>query len=141
MVEGIESNTQTTMEQTMSNTSIIEQIKEAPEKIVKKFDLTKDKALQLAIYLGIGFLVGFLLKRYSRIVVTVIVVLLTLLTLEYFHIIDLTVHWGKVRDLIGMRPLPAVNGTVFTALWESAKDNLAQVISFSVGFLAGLKLG
>ena len=141
MVEGLETNAQTEMEHTMSNTSIIEQIKEAPEKIAKKFELTKEKSLQLAIYLGVGFLVGFLLKRYSRIVVTVVIVLLALLTLEYFQLIDLTVHWSKVRALIGMQPLPAFNGTFFTAMWESAKDNLAQVMSFSIGFLVGLKLG
>lgn len=141
MVEEVVTKPVADMEATMSNTSIIEQIKEAPEKIAKKFELNKEKVLELSFYLIGGFLAGFLLKRFSKVVVTIILVVLALISLEYFKLIDLTVHWDKVRQFIGMSPLPTVDGTIFSYLWVWIKDHLLQVVCLTIGFLAGIKLG
>ena len=109
--------------------------------IMDKFELSKNTLIELGLYCGIGFLSGFLLKKYGSYVFIVVLMIVGLIVLQQFDIVTITVNWNKVQEVFGIQPTTTLDTNVLTVYWEWVKLNFAIVLSFSVGFLIGLKVG
>jgi uncharacterized membrane protein (Fun14 family) len=91
---------------------------------------------ELAMYGGIGFLVGFLLKNFGRAIIgTVVVVLATLIVLQYAGLMTTSVT--------GVLGLPGISsfqeGLDFAVNW--VKLHIPGVIGLIVGTALGWKIG
>jgi len=107
--------------------------------LMKNFNLSKDKLIEMGIWLGIGFLAGFLFKKYAQYLVIVVLTLVSLAVLQQFEFITVGINWAKFQ---GLQPVSVSDGAnLLTVYWEWVKANFAVVFSFSVGFFVGLKVG
>ena len=112
-----------------------------PTAVMKKLNLTQEKLIDMALYLGIGFLVGFLIKKYDKFIFVAVLLIVGLILAQQAGLVSITVYWYKIQEFLGARPLEPIEGSFFSAYWEWAKANVILVASFSVGFLVGLRVG
>ncbi len=109
---------------------------------VEKVKLSKDKFLEAGLYAGIGFISGFLLKKYSTYVGVCILALIGLGVLHQLEVINIAVNWDKVYELFGIQAAQNVTAdTMVGMIWEWVKVNMVISISYIVGFFVGLKVG
>lgn len=107
--------------------------------IIEKLNLSKSRLVEIGIYLGMGFLCGFLFKKYGKYLLVVVLTVVALAFLQQFKFIDIAINWEKIQ---GLQPIDAPIGMgMLTFYWEWVKANFAVVFSFSVGFLVGFKVG
>lgn len=88
---------------------------------------------------GIGFLFGWICKKYMKYIVTVFIfIALFLSVMHYFGLILVQVQ--VMKDLIGMQGIS--NGQQFIAfVTEMMKLQMIEISSFVLGCLLGFKLG
>jgi len=91
------------------------------------------------MHLGLGFLVGYSLKRFSSAFITVILTLLGLFLLHQFQIINLSFNIEKLQECLGI--VSTQDSTLLCAYWTWIKTNIILVLSFFIGFLIGIRLG
>lgn len=89
-------------------------------------------------YFGIGFLGGFIFKKYARGFILYALIFGGLIYgLHYLGVI--TIDWSKLKDLIGMTS----DATGFSAepymAW--AREHIMQVIIGFIGFVVGYSVG
>ncbi len=110
--------------------------------IVEKMQTSQGLLVEVAIYSGIGFLSGFLLKKYSTYVLILVLVLIGLGVLNHVELIKLSIDWAKVSSTLGITlAQPVTADGLLASVWEFAKMNKAISISGIVGFLIGFKVG
>lgn len=114
----------------------------SPDYWMQRFNLDKEKIINLLLYFGAGFLLGFLLKKYSRYVFAFALFALALTALMYSDIVSFSINWPKVHSMVGLQSatMPP-DATLLTLFWEWAKLNASMAFSFVLGFLLGLKVG
>jgi len=99
-------------------------------------------SVDIAIYGGIGFLSGFLLKKYSAYVALFVLLIVGLSVLHQFGVISITLHWDKVNELLGLHAGASVaDDALVTSVWEWIKANMIITVSYVIGFLIGLNIG
>lgn len=125
-----------------TNTDWVSSVKEtmSPDNLMKKFDLTSDKLINIGLYLAAGFFAGFLLKKYAHVLFTIALGIAILSVLHYSGFITVAINWDKLQAL-GLGPVPTIDATVLTLAWEWVKMHVAVVLSFIIGFLIGVKVG
>ena len=81
-----------------ANAGIVDTLKEKFDvhAVVNKVKDSKEKLLEAGLYAGIGFISGFLLKKYSTYVGVCILLLIGLGVLQQLEVISITVNWDKV---------------------------------------------
>jgi len=128
---------------TGSQTGFLDKVKEFldPSTIMERIKSHKDILLAMALYLGAGFLVGFLLKKYFKIVLIIAIPLVALFLLAQFDMLSVVFNWTKLRETFGIQPLPALDTTLLENVWAWTKGNVALALSGAVGFFIGLRLG
>ena len=110
--------------------------------IMEKARLSKDKLFEAGLYAGIGFISGFLLKKYSAYVGVCILLLIGLGVLHHLEVINVAVNWDKVYEVFGIQAAQNVTAdNIVATIWEWVKVNLLISISYLVGFFIGLKVG
>ena len=107
--------------------------------IIEKMNLSRDRLIEMGIYLAIGFLAGFLFKKYARYLFIVVLTVAVIAFLHHFEFIKVTIFWDKIQ---GLQPVPVpVGADMWTELWQWIKANFAVVLSFVAGFFVGFKVG
>jgi len=101
--------------------------------------LTTNRLIEVGMHLGLGFLVGYSLKRFSSAFITVILTLLGLFLLHQFQIINLSFNIEKLQECLGI--VSTQDSTLLCAYWTWIKTNIILVLSFFIGFLIGIRLG
>ena len=91
------------------------------------------------MYLGFGFLIGYVLKRFSAFVLIIVLTLLALFMLHQFEIINLSLNIDKLREFLGIGQ--ATDANILCIYWAWAKENIILLLSFFIGFLIGIRLG
>jgi|GEM_PF-679245 uncharacterized membrane protein (Fun14 family) len=102
---------------------------------------SKDKLFEAGLYAGIGFISGFLLKKYSTYVFVCVLLLVGLGVLQHLNVIDLIVNWDKVNELFGIQAATVTADSLISLVWEWMKVNMVISISYLVGLFIGLKVG
>ena len=113
-----------------------------PEVIAAKFHEWKYTLLDWGIYLGIGFIVGLLIKKYLKYILLLVLFIVALVLLEQFDILHTVFNWAKIQELFNIQPTAgSFDAQAVNAYIDWAKVNFALVLSASIGFILGLKMG
>ncbi len=128
------------MQNESASLSWIENLKQTlnPTELLEKIKASKATILDVFLYLGIGFIIGFLLKRYGQYIV---VFAIALFVLTHLNIMQVNVNWDNIQNFLGLHQIGNVEGNVFTVFWQWVKLNAIVVLSFCVGFTFGIKIG
>lgn len=120
---------------------LLESLKENlnPSHIMKKLNITTNTLLQMLLYLGVGFLAGYLLKKYGKFIIVLILGALGLLLFQQLGVISITFNVEKFQELFGIQASPS-DVSLVTVYWEWVKTNVTLVLGFSIGFLVGLRV-
>jgi len=115
--------------------------KEHFNNFIKKIKLSKEKLIDIALYLVIGVLVGFLLKRFFKYVVFFAIFIGSIFLLKYYGFLTFAVNWDKVHDILGITAIGKIDGNILSVAWAWIRANVIIFISFVVGFIIGWKIG
>lgn len=97
------------------------------------------EAIKAAIYFGLGFAVGFLFKKYFRLLfISTIIAIALIFFLQFNKILD--IDWEALNTFLGFEPTADI-GVILNSAFEWVKANIVITISSAVGFLIGYKLG
>lgn len=107
--------------------------------LVKKMNLSKSRMIEIGIYLSIGFIAGFLFKKYGKYLFVVLATIVGIFILQQFNIVDVAINWNKIQ---GIQPIAVpVGADVWSIYWAWIKLHFIVILSFSVGFFVGFKVG
>lgn len=106
-----------------------------------KIDVSSNRLIEIGMYLGIGFVIGFLLRRCAGYVFVAVLTLAGFFMLHQFGVINISVDPVKMQELFGIKPTVTIDTSIMMIWWEWIKLNMALVLSLIIGLLIGLKLG
>lgn len=114
----------------------------ATDFVTEKLHEYKGTLTEVGIYFAIGFVAGFLLKKYMKYILLIIVGIALLVVLDQFDLVHTYINWDKVQEVLKLQsagyPLDTQTTHAYLA-W--IKANLIIVLSGVAGFLIGLKVG
>lgn len=114
-------------------------VKIKAEELLNKLDLSPSRLAELGVFLGIGFLIGFFIKKFGRPVIIVFAFMIVgLIVLQYGGVI--IIDWVKVKGFLGIAPTEQLN-EVAQSWYSWAKSHLIVVVGSVVGFLLGYSIG
>lgn len=109
--------------------------------ILQRLQDHKQLLIDAGIYLGIGFVIGLVIKRYLKYILLVVLFMVALTILEQFNIINIGINWPKIQELFNIQHTVSFDDAVLSTYKAWLQDNVWMVLSASLGFLAGLKVG
>ncbi len=126
-----------------ANGGVLSAIKEKiqPGAIMERLQVSRNTLIDIGLYGGIGFLAGFLLKKYSTFVIALTLFVTGLIMLQQFDFMVIAINWPKVHTLLGIQPATIIADNMFLMIWAWMRANVVISSSFIVGFLIGLKVG
>lgn len=109
---------------------------------VEKMRDSKEMLFNIALYGGLGFVLGYLAKKLSSYLIMIAILIVITIALYQFEVLYISINWTKVQLFLGMQPVaPGQDVSIFGALWVWMKANVVISVSFIIGFLLGLKFG
>lgn len=126
-----------------NNVGVIETIKGSlqPESIANKFGVDKNLLIDVGVYCAIGFIVGFLLKKYSEYFISLVLLVVGLVVLQQFDYISVSINNVKIHNALGLEGMPMAGHGYSSLLWDWISTHVVSASSLGVGFLIGLKVG
>ena len=126
----------------MSQSGVLDTLKEklSPHALMQTVSDNKGLLLLVGLYLIAGFVTAFILKKCNKFIFFIALVVGALLFLHYQGFMTIVIDWSKVQTFLGIKPIELPNENMLPVYWEWIKSNILLVISFSVGFVFGLKL-
>jgi uncharacterized membrane protein (Fun14 family) len=121
--------------ETQASTSWIAKLKS----VLHLDNFTTNRLIEVGMYLGLGLLIGYALKRFSGAFITIVLTLLGLFLLHQFQIINLSFNVDTLRECFGL--VSTQDSTLLYAYWNWVKAHVILVLSFFIGFLIGIRLG
>ena len=113
-----------------------------PSVLWEKIKESKSLIGDLLLFFCIGFLIGYILKKYGQYVAVFLVYLGCMVLLHQCGVIYVTINWPIIQKFLGISHLPIAQGSTFILwCWEWVKVNVAITFSFALGFLGGLRVG
>jgi len=113
----------------------------AKEKITSFFNnlnLNQQTLVEYLSYFGIGFLAGFIFKKYARGFILYALIFGGLIyALHYFGVV--TIDWTKLKELIGMSAETGGFQTEPYMAW--ARKHIMQLLIGLIGFAVGYTVG
>lgn len=131
-------------EMTTKGGGMLETLKEKldVDGVVEKIKSSKDRLFEIGLYAGIGFISGFLLKKYSAFVGVCVLLLIGLGVLHHQGVINLVINWDKVNEVFGIQAAQNMTAdNIFAIVWEWVRLNMLISVSYVVGLFIGLKVG
>jgi uncharacterized membrane protein (Fun14 family) len=116
-------------------------IKEKSASLFDKIRDSKESIIDVALYAGLGFLLGYLVKRFSSYLIMIAIFIVIIVALQQFEVIFVAVNWAKIQSALGMQPVATADASFLSSCWEWMKANVLISVSFIIGFLLGLKFG
>jgi uncharacterized membrane protein (Fun14 family) len=107
--------------------------------ISQKLNLSKQTLLEAALFLGAGFVCGFLWKRYANYFIAFLIFIALLIILQQLDLLFIKVNWSKLQECCGIQPSVA-DSDMLTTFWSWVKMNVFAVFSFFIGFCLGVKV-
>lgn len=128
---------------TVQQPSLIESFKNAlqPETIANRLGIDKNTLIDIGIYSAIGFIIGFLLKKYSEYFIAFVLFVVGIVVLQQFGYISIDFNTAKIHEMLGLQSIVITTDGYGVLLLEWMKSNVPAAASLVVGFLIGLKIG
>ena len=94
--------------------------------------------VHIILWVGIGFLTGFLLKRFSKLVAIAIFCVVIMIVLQQMGVLSVALNWVRLEEALGLdtNTLSPAGASLY---WQWAKDHVVFILSFVGGFFLGLK--
>jgi len=108
--------------------------------ITNTLQVSRGMLFELGIYGIIGFLTGFLAKKFGNYLAVSLLTIALLVLLQQMGVIVIMVNWDKAQGLLGMQPQTGIDMSIFMVLFEWIKLNIMLAISFGLGFFVGWKI-
>ena len=105
-----------------------------------KLHISTDTIIELCLYFGAGFLVGFLLKRLSTYLVALVFAFVVIFILHEMGFLTISFNADKFQSIVGSQSLGEPHVSIAMSLWAWCKSHIAYVLSFLLGFFIGLKV-
>lgn len=111
--------------------------------VIQKLNISKAMLIEIGMYLGVGFVVGFLVKRCSKAFLVGVLLILFLWFLNHVGMLSVVINWQRIQELFfGAQWLNVSSQQdLGSVLWAWITTHIAGTISFVIGFLAGIRLG
>lgn len=111
--------------------------------MLERVKSSKDRLVEIALFLGIGFIAGFLFKKYSSYVIVCILAVIGLGVLHHLGVITIMINWDRVTEVFGIQAAQQTMSAdnLIATVWEWVRLNMVISISFIVGLFVGLKVG
>src|SRR5438477_10235619 len=121
--------------------SLIDSFKNAvqPEAIAHKLRIDKNTLVDIGIYGAIGFIFGFLLKKYSEYFIACALFVVGLVVLQQFGYVSIDLNTAKIHEIFGLSSGTVINEGYGSLLLMWMKSHVPAAASLVVGFLVGLK--
>ncbi len=105
--------------------------------LLLRLDFKSVDLMRLALYGGVSFIIGFLIKRYFRSLF--IGILLSLVLIGFLHYTQIiTLDFAKLNALLGLSADRSLESYLHLATsW--VKDNVVLALSIFIGFIIGYK--
>lgn len=126
-------------EVTSSQSSVFVSIKQFFKNIINQLKSSQYLVIEVVIAFGLGFLLGFMFKRFANYVVAGTLFIIALVVLQQLEIITISFNMVKIEEIFGIKQVP-MSADFFSAFWMWIKLNAALTISFIIGLVLGLKL-
>jgi len=116
-----------------------ESVEQYCEQMVLRLGVTLQDIVQILSFLGIGFFVGFLLKKYLR-----YFFIITFFMFMFFIIFDhfgiILVNWSHVQQITGIDPSSTIR-QCSESIMVVVRENIVLTISGFIGFIIGYRIG
>ena len=129
------------LSKTTTQTSWIDHLKSTFDfdTFISSFDLSFNGVMRLMVYLSGGFFAGFFFKKTMRyLILSVVITVACLYALNEFHIV--AIDMIKLKGLFGIKESDPFQ-MIFSNSFEWMKNNIPIVLSVSIGFIIGYKVG
>jgi uncharacterized membrane protein (Fun14 family) len=123
------------------HTGWLDALRERGKYAMERIHESRGILLDIVLYGGVGFLCGFLLRKYANYVAFLVLVIVALAAMHQYNVINIVINWTYINDLFGFQHAPTMNGESFVAFWEWCKANVVIVVSWIIGLLVGLRVG
>jgi len=126
----------------VASTGFLETFKNAmqPEVIAHKIGVDKNLLIDIGLFGAIGFIIGFLLKKYSEYFIAAVFLIIGLIVLQQFEYLSISFNASKIHQMLGL-PSTVIGDKYGFLILEWMKANVAGTVSCVIGFLIGLKVG
>ncbi len=108
-------------------------------KVVETIKDSKEYLLEILFCVAIGFVAGYILKKFSSATVIVVLTLSGIVILQHFQFLELIINWHRLQDVLGIEHSVVANENVLIIVWAWIKMHLALSVSFLVAFLLGIR--
>lgn len=108
--------------------------------IVGEIKGSRHLVISMLWMLSIGFAVGYLIKKYSKYLVVIVLFLGIVMILQHFNVVSIVIHKKVIYELFSI-PLSLLNQPFSTVVLDIAIANKAITLSGLVGFLLGVRIG
>ncbi len=116
----------------------IDQFKTRLDSGLTSLNITTELIVELVSVMGVCFFLGFLFKKYSRVVLAALIIfILGVFALESFNLV--LIQWFHVKSLIGINGSTTI-GALFDTYVLWIKAHLLAVISGFFGFFMGYRV-
>jgi uncharacterized membrane protein (Fun14 family) len=125
----------------VQQTSFFESFKNAiqPEAIAHKLGIDKNTLVDIGMYGAIGFIIGFLLKKYSEYFIAFALFVVGIVVLQQFGYVAVNFNTAKLHEVLGLQSVAMVNDGYGVLVLEWMKSNVPAAASLVIGFLVGLR--
>jgi uncharacterized membrane protein (Fun14 family) len=129
-------------ESLVAKPTLIESLKNAmqPETIANRIGMDKNTLIDVCLYGAIGFILGFLLKKYSEYFIAFLLLIIAIVILQQFDYVSFSLNMPKIQELLGIEPIAIPSDKYGVLFFEWIRANVAGSVSLLVGFLIGLKM-
>jgi uncharacterized membrane protein (Fun14 family) len=124
-----------------SSMNIMDSFKNAmqPETIANKLGIDKNTLIDIGLFGAIGFLAGFLLKKYSEYFIAFALFIVGIIVLQQFGYVSVGLNISKVHEVLGIQAAPMTTDGYGMLVIEWMKSNVPAAASIIIGFLVGMK--
>lgn len=114
-------------------------VKEYGVDLYTKAQTSQNSLLAFVVSFGMGFVSGFLLKRYAHHLFAFVLFVIGLIVLQQTGFITITWNVAKLEQLFGIQPV-TVTSDFASVIWSWIQLNVGVTVSFIVGLMVGLRL-
>lgn len=129
------------LSKTTTQTSWIDHLKSTFDfdSFITSFDLSFNGVMRLMVYLSGGFFAGFFFKKTMRyLLLSIIITVGSIYLLNEFNIVAIDVV--KLKAVFGIKESDTFQ-MILNNSFEWIKNNIPIVLSVSIGFIIGYKVG
>ncbi len=114
-------------------------VQQQSEALIQRLNISLQDIVRILSFFGIGFFVGFLLKKYLR-----YFFIITLTLIFFFIVFDrfgvILVDWTHIQQLTGVDPQSTIQHTGEQVL-SIIQEHIVLVVSGLIGFVIGYRVG